>query len=607
MYSILAIARGSGERLASWFGAALIGLAVSASPAAAHARWVVNDKIVASHPAFQMDSLYPAMAVGALIFVVVALFVDMAGHQSPALHRLLCQPVRLPMMLGWRILSMALGGTLIINSMERFFIAPNFPAGNEPVFHIVTFLQIVIGSMFLLQSHLTVASLLVLVLPIISLFLFSLVQTIDYAFELVGLGLSLLLVAPLISPADKALQSQIARHCPTNLQLQVQTASRTFDFGWQSLARSEARQAAREVLAAQLLRTMLGVQLIVLAAHDKLLEPGVSLAFVDAYSFVNIPALLGASRFTNLHFVFGAGLAEIVFGALLVANVAARPVSMILAGMFILSGLAFGIAEMVGHVPIVATLLILIAHGSDRPVGQPIFARWQLVSLNVSGVTLATLIWTFAVTGLQGGAATDVRSIASITTVNPAVVVPGALYDRFTAELARTRIALSDEVSSASIAVRSAIDQAGHGEIVDKDELARRLLDLSIRYEMTHGRDGASQWLRFAHLTASCSHDDVQAFRSLVAGPQWQDVLARVPPEYVAALMPIARAAAEAITAGVMDISKATSWKTVSVLAPGSGVNYVHTHTLASISRILLAASVANPKMQTALAGSTKG
>jgi uncharacterized membrane protein YphA (DoxX/SURF4 family) len=117
------------------------------------------------------------------------------------------------------------------------------------------------------------------------------------------------------------------------------------------------------------LRIAPGLQFIVLAAHDKLLDPRVSLAFVDKYCFVNLPAPLRLSDFTNLHFFVGAGMIEVAFGTLLLLNVATRSICVILMALLVLTGILFGLGELFGHVPIAAAIAVVAWRGQVSGAG----------------------------------------------------------------------------------------------------------------------------------------------------------------------------------------------------------------------------------------------
>jgi hypothetical protein len=124
---------------------------------------------------------------------------------------------------------------------------------------------------------------------------------------------------------------------------------------------------------------------------------------------------------------------------------------------------------------------------------------------------------------------------------------------------------------------------------VNKDKLAESLFLLSTKYEMAYGKDSASQWLRYAHLTASCSFDDVQAFRTRVAGTNWRTSIATVHDSLADELIALARPEAEAILKRSVDPRDPAIWPQIATLAPPSGPDYVHTHNLAAITRIIYA------------------
>jgi len=416
-------------RYAFGLGAVLLAPMLSSRPALAHARWFVDDKQLPPGPDFQLDRIYASILVGGLAFVIGAIFLEATSRRNAAFYRALRQPIRAESNTVWRILSVTFGLTLIVSSMTRVLVAPNLPAGPGPAVQVIMFLQIIIGSIFVIQSRLMVGSALAALLPFSCAWLYSVTQAIDYAFEVAGFSAALFLVGPSLSVADRDLQAQLFARSPIGLTLRIQTRSRSFCCAWRTSRRdgSTPGRWQRERLAASILRTLLGLQLVVLAAHDKLLEPAVSLAFVGKYPFVNFPALLGATGFTNLHFVFAAGIAEVTFGALLMANVATRAVSAILTVMFVATGIAFGVGELVGHLPIVAALLVLMAHGSGK--AAPVtFESWQRLFLGAAGVAAAVLLFTVF---------TPSNHPTRVPSADAPTAVPGALYGRRISNLPR--------------------------------------------------------------------------------------------------------------------------------------------------------------------------
>src|SRR5262252_45588 len=548
--------------------------------AGAHARWFIDDTQVVLHPEFRFDGLCLAMLVGAMLFVAAAMTFEMGRVRLPALDRWLGRPLA-PTLGLWRLLAAVFGATLMINSLTQVFVAPNLAANGSMVLKSMLFLQVLVGGMFFVQARLTWACTAVLLMPVLCAWEFSSVHAIDYAFELAGIALAVLLMAPALATADLRTQTRMAACVPTGFSLNLRMERQSYGVVWSRInpwrydPRSGLSPQDREALAIAVLRTLFGLQLIVLSAHDKLLEPGVSLAFVDKYSFVNVPALLGASQFTNLHFVFGAGLAEIAFGTLLLANVAVRGTCAILLALFTTTGVVFGIEEMVGHLPIIAMLVLLMVSGSPQLQSEPSIGRWQIASLSSVGATLIGLISIFMV---NGTAAPELPA-----SIHASAAVPAALYKRFAATAYPERPAIAETEQT----VRDIL--AGADQPVDKNKLAESLFMLSMQYETIYGSDSASQWLRYAHLTASCSFDDVQAFRSRVASVNWRESVPAVHDPLADELLALARPDAEAILKRSVDPRDPAIWPQIATLAPPSGPDYVHTHNLAAITRIIFA------------------
>ncbi len=560
----------------------LFAICLGAVDASAHARWFIDDTRIVLHPDFKFDGLCLAMLIGAMLFVSAALTFEMARGRIPALDRWLATPLA-PTVVLWRGVAVIFGATLIINSMAQVFVAPNLAANGSMVLKTMLFLQILVGGMFFVQARLTWACMAVLLLPILCAWEFSAFQAIDYTFELAGIGLAVLLMAPTLAAPDLNTQMQVANFIPTGFSLNLRTGRQTYDVAWSrgNPWRYDPRRGLspedRQALAITVLRSLFGLQLIVLSAHDKFLEPGVSLAFVDKYSFVNVPALLGFSQFTNMHFVFGAGLAEVTFGALLLSNVAVRGTCVLLLGLFTTTGIVFGIEEMVGHLPIIAMLVLLLMAGSPRNRIESLIARWQVASLSGASAVMLGLVGIFAAQGLKA-------PILPVS-IHASATIPAALYKRF----ADTAIANRPAVAEAEQNVRDILAGAKGDQPANKDKLAQSLFALSIQYETVYGADSASQWLRYAHLTASCSLDDVQTFRQHVASQNWRESVASVHDPLADQLLALARPEAEAILKRTVDPRNPDIWSEVATKAPGNGPGYVHTHNLAAITRIIFA------------------
>jgi hypothetical protein len=115
------------------------------------------------------------------------------------------------------------------------------------------------------------------------------------------------------------------------------------------------------------LRSLTGFTLILLAYTEKLMRPELSLEFLDSYPAFNILQLVGGVfglEVSDLVFVQIAGGVEILFGLLLISG-AMPQLTVIAAGIPFNATLFFlGATELIGHLPIYGTMLVLLVYGS---------------------------------------------------------------------------------------------------------------------------------------------------------------------------------------------------------------------------------------------------
>ncbi len=563
------LARMASSRFTRFF--ATVAFAMAPASASAHARWFLDPKIPLQKPVLQWDVMHTLMLVAAVMFVAGVALMSLLSSRVPKLQQFLTRPALNPSLFEWRILAILFGLTLVISSLEHVMIAPNLTAGTSIAAQGALLAQAILGAMLVVQSRIRSASILLIVMSVASFALFSIVEMIDYAFEILAIAGALIVIGP-------------------HLTASATNAKGRWWTGWSRS--SEPSWQADDALAVFILRSGLGIQLVVLALHDKILEPEVSLAFVQTYPIVNFPRLLGLSEFSHLHFVFGAGLAEIAFGTLLILGMGTRIVGSALTVLFILTGLLFGVAELMGHIPIICIALILALRG-DVPALQGIRpVRWQIAS---SGM-IATCLVAIAVMPPAEAPAPLMMAAASPSAVlsdaDPALIVPAALFSRFASETSHRSSKLTPELRSATQAIHHMLF---HSRTMtaqpDKSATARLLFDLSTRYEVEARGDTAALWLRYGHLTGSCTPEELAAFRAVVSDPAWPQILGRAPLRLVAALFPVAQSAGNAIMGSDVDLTTTEAWLAIAKAAPDNGPNYVHTHALASIVRILTAAA----------------
>lgn len=112
------------------------------------------------------------------------------------------------------------------------------------------------------------------------------------------------------------------------------------------------------------LRIGFGAQLMVLAVHNKLMNPSLGLQFLNEYSW-NFMSYIGFRGFDDLLFVFSAGMFELAFGLMIALGIGTRLVSICVIFFFVITSIILGVGELVGHLPIIASAVVLFSL-SDR-------------------------------------------------------------------------------------------------------------------------------------------------------------------------------------------------------------------------------------------------
>lgn len=318
----------------------LTGLVTPAGSAHAHVRWFAGPETARASVDFPADLTTTLILVGAVLFAALA-----AGIQRVAWPRGLREWVarvhQVPTGTEWRLVAFLTGIMFLANSTMRVFLAPNLPLHGEGLVTAALAAQAVLGVFLLSQISFAICGMLILITTFVTALLVPPTLFMNYFFEFVALGVALLLVGPALSPVDQDVFRRLGL---------------------------DARPHGH--LALPILRVGLGVTLVILALDEKLLHPGLSLAFLEEHP-LNFMLWLGFEDFSDLHFVLAAGVAELVFGVLLVAGVATRFVTAVLSVFFVLSLLALGPVELVGHAPLFGIAFLFISRGAGEHVLIP--------------------------------------------------------------------------------------------------------------------------------------------------------------------------------------------------------------------------------------------
>ena len=123
------------------------------------------------------------------------------------------------------------------------------------------------------------------------------------------------------------------------------------------------------------LRLAVGAALIIVAFVEKLAQPDLALRFLDEYPQFNLAAELGLG-WSDLAFIRVAGAIEVMFGLLLISGALPQIVVLAAGIPFNATLFFFGEIELIGHLPIYGTMLVLLVYGSHPELRPEVARLW---------------------------------------------------------------------------------------------------------------------------------------------------------------------------------------------------------------------------------------
>lgn len=306
----------------------------------AHVKWFVEDDSQFRHFYYPIDLFSISIISITLLFLLVASLLDRMTRFNVRLNRLLygsLLPQRINTSGDWinALLKQSIAIMLLANLLQGHFVAPHFVHnGGAYIYSVLQFLLILI-----LIFNVNLFSISLILFSIYLVATFPIESSIDYVLELMAIGFALFFT-------DKTRRSHKYIIKFSTLQYSAPSSD----------------------LGLMLLRIGLGMQLIVLSFHDKLLNPGYGLVFLVEYPYFNFLRYFGWEAFSDLYFLLGAGMVELSLGILLVANIVPRLSSLLIFLIFLLTGFVMGIEELAGHIPIIVAAGVIIFGISQKPV-----------------------------------------------------------------------------------------------------------------------------------------------------------------------------------------------------------------------------------------------
>lgn len=312
-----------------------IALLAMETPAFAHIRWFVDQGRDFPEQSYAMDLTSWLIIAGAIGFFAFSWWAHRSCNNLPVRQQLERAAPVLELVM-WRIVAALAGLMLIINSVMKVYLAPNLSLTGEAVTWFGLLAQGLVGALLLLQISFAISGLLVYVATALALFNNSPGLMIDYVFEFAALGLSLILIGPHLSALDK----------------------RVF-----RLAKIDPEPYRH--LPLPIIRIGVGITLIILAIHNKFMNPAMAVAFLEEYN-LNFMPYIGFENFTKVHYAFSAGVAELTIGILVLFGIATRFVIAVLAVFFVCTLIILAPVELIGHLPLFGIAFLLIGCGGGR-------------------------------------------------------------------------------------------------------------------------------------------------------------------------------------------------------------------------------------------------
>ena len=130
-----------------------------------------------------------------------------------------------------------------------------------------------------------------------------------------------------------------------------------------------------QAIGVWMLRVAAGTALIVVAFVEKLANPDMALRFLAEHPEFNVIQELGIGM-SDLEFTRFAGAVEVLFGLLIISGAMPQAVVVIAGIPFNSTLYFFGSEELMGHLPIYGTMLVLLVYGSDPRLRPAVSELW---------------------------------------------------------------------------------------------------------------------------------------------------------------------------------------------------------------------------------------
>jgi uncharacterized membrane protein YphA (DoxX/SURF4 family) len=224
------------------------------------------------------------------------------------------------------VLGVLVGIALLASALVGVLFSPNLHPSDEPIGRAILVVEAMCGLMLLLGLATRGAAVLLALLGIVAMQPFTLESILENA-QFLGIAIFCFIVGrgPLSLDRLRGVKPPV-RHDEAPL--------------W----------------ALTLLRLCLGFAIAFGALTEKLLDPGLAQALLDARPYLNVLRPLGVG---DPQFAYLAGLIELVVGTVIMSGQLTRPAMAVGAALFAITLPVFGWTELLGHLPYFGIMFVL--------------------------------------------------------------------------------------------------------------------------------------------------------------------------------------------------------------------------------------------------------
>jgi len=314
----------------------LLALAMLSFRTLAHVRWFVPVGTELPEMTLPMDWISAMVTVGAIGFILSVFVVKYLAERFSKIGTMVFSPLKKTNNIEWYILFGLVNMLFLHNLMLGDFLGPHYFLPEQYMM-----VGVVLQALILIGSAISLAftGAVLVVIAFLGITLFSFQSGIDYFFEMVSLGLAYIFISTKLNTNDKLMFNR---------------------FGLDKFI----------PVAPVALRIGLGIQLVSLAMHNKIIEPAATYYFLLEHPYYNFMHYFGWTEFTHLHFAYAAGIFEICFGVMLALGICNRYVICVVAFFFVSTGIISGLEEVIGHLPIFGFVAVLVTVGEHRLPGK---------------------------------------------------------------------------------------------------------------------------------------------------------------------------------------------------------------------------------------------